>query len=376
MEFLHLIQLNEKNFYNTLKQIHEIKKDEDKHIFYICNYKRMTAAFTKFREFNDFLYVDENASNFSKAFNLLKLMIKADHIIINSLIFNSNKYLYFLYVFKFLLKKATWIEWGADLYVWKLEGITLKNRIFNYINFSIRKSVKYIGVTFEGDIATVHKTIRKDVKCFFTPLVFGKNRLELIEKTKTEKDDNTINIQIAHNSYPFNKHIECLDKIKKFNNEDIRIFLPFSYGNYNLFGVAGENSYKEKVNDYLIRHFDKDKINFLSKFMDLPDYLKYLWNIDIAIFASERPIGLANIIYLLYMNKKVFLPQNSPQYIFFRNKNLNVYPIEKIPELSFDEFIFCDKKRDNKYAIDRLKTGADIQYWEYLFNYLKEVNKK
>ena len=94
MKFLHLIQLNEKNFYNTLKQMHEIKKDEDKHIFYVCNYKRTTAAFTKFREFNNFLYVDENDLNLTKAFNLFKLMREADHIIIHSLIFNS--YIFFL----------------------------------------------------------------------------------------------------------------------------------------------------------------------------------------------------------------------------------------------------------------------------------------
>ena len=375
MRFLHLIQLNEKNLYNTLKQLQEIET-KDEHIFYVCNYKRMIAAFPKFREFNNFLYVNEKASDFGKMLDLFKQMWKADHIIFNSLIFNSNKYLYFIFLFQFFLKKSTWIEWGADLYKWKVEGNNLKIKILNYINFTIRKKMKYIGITFEGDEIVVHDTIRKDVKCFFTPLVFGDNRIAIIEKNKKIKKDSYINIQIAHNSYPFNKHIECLKKFKKFNKEKIRIFLPFSYGNYTIYGVAGGKTYQSKVMEYAYKYFDKRNITVMTKFMDLTEYLKHLWCIDIAIFASERPIGLANIFYLLYMKKKVYLPKSSPQYIFLKNKNLNVYPIEEISNLSFNEFLLVDEEKDNNYVKARLENRKDIKYWEYFFNYVSEVYKK
>lgn len=375
MRFLHLIQLNEKNLYNTLKQLQEIET-KDEHIFYVCNYRRMIAAFPKFREFNNFLYVNEKASDFGKMLDLFKQMWKADHIIFHSLIFNSNKYLYFIFLFQFFLKKSTWIEWGADLYKWKVEGNNLKNKILNYINLIIREKIKYIGITFEGDEIVVHDTIRKDVKCFFTPLVFGDNRIEIIEKNKKLKKDSYINIQIAHNSYPFNKHIECLKRIKKFNNENIRIFLPFSYGNYMLYGVGGEKNYKNKVLNYATKYFNERNIVVMTEFMDLAEYLKHLWSIDIAIFASERPIGLANIFYLLYMKKKVYLPKASPQYIFLKNKNLNVYPIEEISKLSFNEFILSNTNIDERYVMNRLETRKDIKYWEYFFNYLKEVHKK
>lgn len=373
MKILHIVQLNEKNSYNLFKALRKLD-DGNKHVFFVCNYKRMVYAFPKFFEFNDFIYVDEKSSSLKKVISLLKLCITADHIILNSLIFNSKKYLYFFFFFNFLLRKATWIEWGADLYNWKINSKKIHDIFLNYINFYIRRKVKYIGVTFEGDENVVHSTIRKDVKCFFTPLIFGEGRLELLKSTKEnicEKKD-YIKVQVAHNSYPFNNHKNCLEYLKKYSSENINIILPISYGTYSINGVSGEKSYVKDIIYYAHSNFGKNKVTIMSKFLGLREYIKYLWSVDIAIFGSYRPIGLANIIYLLYMGKKVYLPGNSPQYKFFKSKNLNVHKIEDIEHLSFEEFIYNDNNNyNNCYVIERLTYGNDIKYWEKLFDYIK-----
>lgn len=380
MKFLHIIQLNEKNSYNLFKQLNEMKTD-DEHIFFVCNYKRMVAAFPKFYEFKNFLYINEKDSHIKKAWNFFKLLYSADHIILNSLIFNSNLFLYFLYVFRFFLKKSTWIEWGGDLYNWKQAGTTFKDKILNHVNFVIRKKVKYIGLTFEGDAYFYKSEFKENKIFFFTPLVFGDGRIDLIEKAKSESTDfcatwqNKINIQIAHNSYPDNNHQKCIKEIEKFEENNINIFIPLSYGDYVINGIGGGSSYKEKVTNYAIEVFGEENISILKHNVRMEEYLNILWGVDVAIFGSVRPIGLANIIYLLYMNKKVFLPGESPHYKFFKSKGLNVHMIEKIKHMTFDEFVENPQNTDNKYIIERLTFGNDIKHWIHFFDFVKGVSK-
>ena len=91
MEFLHIIQLNEKNTYNLFKQLHE-KVDLRGHIFLVMNKKSNLRLFPKFEEFTNFIYLPEK-NIIKKGIVILKYFFMAKHVIFNSLIFNNKKYI-------------------------------------------------------------------------------------------------------------------------------------------------------------------------------------------------------------------------------------------------------------------------------------------
>lgn len=119
-------------------------------------------------------------------------------------------------------------------------------------------------------------------------------------RTLAEKTLNNeyINIQIGHSSTSILNHIDVLENLVKYKNENIKIYIPLSYGN---------KKYGDRVQEVATQLF-KDKVVCIREMMDKDDYMKFLSAIDIAIFNTTRQIGLGNITPLLYMEKKsIFL---------------------------------------------------------------------
>ena len=54
--------------------------------------------------------------------------------------------------------------------------------------------------------------------------------------------------------------------------------------------------------------------------MPLEKYIQFLWKMDIAIFDFKQQAALGNIMNLLYMGKKIFLPSDNIMYVFLKNK--------------------------------------------------------
>ncbi len=368
MKFLHIVQANERNSYNLFRQMHE-RYDLSDHVFFVCNYRRVVSrAFPKFYEFKNFVYMEEKGT-IKKLIKFYKLFKEADHIILHSLIFTSKKYLFFLYLFRGFLKKATWIEWGADLYNWELPGLTLKEKLLNHINREIRKSVSRVGLTIEADEDEVHRQLGDEIPCIYTPLPFAENRLALLEETRPLQtvDKGFKRIQVAHNSLQLNNHINILSRLEKYKGEDIQIVMPLSYGTFGINGRYGGTAYRKSVIKCAENFFKKEKTVVMSKELPLERYLRYLWSIDVAVFNVNRPIGLANIIYMLYMGKKVYLPENSPHYKFFVKNGLPIHKTEEIDNMSYEEFVENpEREKIPDWILKRLTPGEDIKNWDVL----------
>ncbi len=370
MKFLHIIHLNEQNGYQLFKQLHETY-DLTEHTFLVCNSKSSLKLFPSYQEFDNFVYLPNN--RFQKAILIYRLMKQAKYIIFNSLLFNSDKYLIFIYLCcKRFLQKAAWMEWGADLYNWRRKGTDFKSKLLNYINYHIRKEIKVVGVTFEADDIEVHKQFGANVKCYFTPLPFGADRKEMLEKTYKHQDDKKfIRIQIAHNSLQVNNHIPILSRLETFAHENIQLVLPLNYGVFGIGKQYGGTQYRNSV-ILCAKSLFKDKVTIISKKMPLQNYLQYLRNIDIAIFDCERPIALANIYYMLYMGKKVYLPSSSVHYQFFKRIGLPIYATDDIPHMSFDEFTRQENISNiHIYILDKFTPGKEIQFWGDFFTHIE-----
>ncbi len=378
-KFLHVFGPDTKNSYGILSQLHK-KFSSEEHKYLISSYASNRQRFPKLQEFDDLMFIPEEGSILGKIWFFFKTLWDSEIIIWHSLYFTTYKYTIFLYFCRFLLKKSVWIEWGADLYIWNYPHTTLKNKIKNKIAVKIRKSFNYIGCCFECDDVEVHRQFGKSKKCFYTPLPNPmKNPTELIELIEASKPpsypehwkNRSLMIQIAHNSFSFNHHIKLIDYLKRFKEHDIVYVIPLSYGVYGINGQYGGVAYRKKVITYAFRELDGRNLNL---FQNIPfeEYIRFLWDIDIAVFDFSRPCGLGTLRILLLMEKKVFLPSGSPYYKYLISKGLPIYDTNKIPEMTFEEFTEPPVYDNKEWVYEYMNNDKVMENWAKMFDELKE----
>lgn len=370
MRTLHLMSLNEKNGFNCFRQLHEVF-DLSEHRFLVMADKKTLDVFPKYKGYP--LHFMPKTGWLKRFFILRKEFKKADAIIFNSLIFNNRKYLVIIAALSKYLDKAAWIEWGGDLYNWRIAPSCLKNKFYNYVNSMIRSKVGYVGLTFEADEYEFSKQFpHSKAKLFYTPLPFHENRRSLVEdcvaRSVIHYPNAPLRVQVSHNSIQVNNHITTLYSLSCLDDGDFQVFLPVSYGAFGVNGQLGGQSYKIAVCSVAKSLFGK-RAFFLNKQYPLKRYLMYLRSIDVAIFDSERPIGLANIYYLLQMGKKVYLNGASPQYRFLKSKGVRVFDSRAIPNMTFTEFAEPVNDVDPEgFVAKKFTPKLEIKHWGALFD--------
>ena len=366
MKILHIMSLNERNGYNFFKQFNE-SFDLSDHRFIVVRGEGALEHFPMFKEFSQLEFIPK-AGRFTKFRFLYKAMKEADAVIFHSLLFLNTDYLFVFALSKDVLRKSAWIEWGADLYNWYYHNPTFKQKIFNAVNKRIRENVRWVGVTFDGDKEEYERQFPANKVDFFsTPLPFSPDRGKQLESSNPGSavkhyPDAKLRVQISHNSLQFNYHFTSLVSLRRFANEDMELFLPLSYGTYGVNGQYGGKRYLDEVVKYAKAEFPL--VHVLKTNLPLMRYLKYLWTIDIAVFDSIRPVGLANINYLLAMGKKVYLPGNSPQYRLYRSHGVKVFDSRLISSMTFSEFAApVDEVDPEGFVKDKFVPGKYILKW-------------
>lgn len=377
MKFLHVLGPDTKNTYGIMSQLFK-HCDLSEHRFLIAAYASAKQRFPKLEEFPGLMFVPENAGRLKRILFFARELQQADVIIWHSLFFTTQKYLYFLAFFTKYLKKSVWIEWGADLYLWKYDENTLKGRIKNRLNRRVRERMRWIGCSFPVDELEARQQFGEQVQCFYTPLANPKKEAtglidEILSlKPQEEKSDERNVVQIAHNSFQFNNHIRIIDRMRKFKNDNLFFILPVSYGIYGINGQYGGKDYRDSVIRYARNELGKEKVGVLLKNVPFDEYMKFLWKIDIVVFDFDRPCGLGTLRILLLMGKKIFLPAGTPYYEFLRSKGLPIYDTNKIPEMSYEEFIAPPVYTTKEWVYSYMNNDDVIQHWLDMFDNIKK----
>lgn len=318
-----------------------------------------------------------NNGGFLKQVKLVKSMYnRAKHIIILGFFF-SMRHKLVLMSGKNNLSKMVWINMGSDLYLWRKNSGSIRDRFDNKINFELRNRVKYAGMPFPSDESTIKENFPGIKKCFYTPMVSSRLPLdkldEILERGLMKKDKPWI--QVSHSVYQRGNHIFMLDMLEKFSKEDIRIILPMSYGFGNEYAEGGLH-YRRAVCNVANQIFGKDKVTVMTKDIPLFNYLQYLSNVDILVTAVPQSYGLGNIWYMLYLGKKVFIPAGNPFYDFFIKEGFEIFDTLKIPEMTYEEFIKPVSHVERRWINDRYDRQITIKYWEDLFDTLESEEKQ
>lgn len=299
--------------------------------------------------------------------HLFARMHAAEHVIIHGMYLSKWEILRLAYS-PGILKKAAWVEWGKDLYGYEKTGKGLKVRLHNYLHKRIRENISCFVSIFPPDEKVFRQRFRNPAPVLQTNYL-ASNSIEMLEKTRPAqtRTDGKVRVQVAHSCNSWNNHQTILDALAHLKFEDLELYIPLSTGS------PPKN--KTDVARYAKLLF-AEKANFLFDEMDKENYFRFLWSMDIAVFSLYRQAALGNIIRLLYMGKKVFLPKNSVMYDFFAENGVEIYDTEAIADMSYEEFTAPLKGPVPHPFIVRMMNAPDlVNAWDGVFAYLAANGK-
>lgn len=264
----------------------------------------------------------------------------ADQIILHSLI--DFKIVQILFFSPSLLNKCFWVIWGSDLYTYKLSNKNFKYYFKEFFRRPVIKNMGHLVTYIPGDVDLARKWYGTKGK-YHECLMYLSNTFKTLEVPNIQND--TINIQIGNSAHSSNNHIEILEKLLPFKNQNIKIYAPLSYG---------DQAHAKKVIAKGKELFG-EKFIALTEFMPFNDYLKFLGSIDIAIFNHERQQAMGNTITLLSLGKTVFIRSDTAQWQFFKDKNIEVYDSIKLDSIDKKEHIDNVSKVKEYFSEETLK---------------------
>ena len=266
----------------------------------------------------------------------LSVMLKAnqaDKIILHGL-FNM-KIVSILFFMPWLLKKSYWIMWGGDLYLYKLGLRNWKWRVEEFFRRPVIKNMGSLVTYIEGDVELARQWYGAKGQYHECIMYLSNVYKELDIPANTSQ---VTNIQIGNSADPSNNHIEGLEKLLPYKDDDICIYVPLSYG---------DQKHAKKVIAQGKKWFG-DKFIPLTDFMPFEEYLKFLGSIDIAIFNHKRQQAMGNTITLLGLGKKVYMRSDVAQWEFFQNLGIKVRDIAKLQMTLFESTDKTDLKNKVK----------------------------
>ena len=270
-----------------------------------------------------------------------------------------------------IMKRIVWIEWGGDLYSWNVKRTGLKRLYRIPLGSALRKRVgSFVGI-FPPDCEEYREqfpTSRANV--FYAPYCSAKGHLAYQgyspdrRLSRTRRENDTVYIQIGHNAMRSLNHIETMKMLEHLAGENIKMFLPLSYGDE-------ENA--REVEEYAREHFPGKAI-CLRTFMPKDEYFKLLDRIDIAIFQTYRQCGLGNIYEMIFHNVKLYMPQDSVMYKYFVGQGIPVQKSDCLSEISFGElcsdYLITDSCGHKKMIESLGSVEEKVGLWKEIYDAL------
>ncbi len=286
-------------------------------------------------------------------FNKLKYSIKyfhaAEKIILHG--FFNQSLVRFLYLQPWLLKKCYWVMWGGDLYYHRLGKENPDYKQHEKIRKKVISKIGHFITYLKGDYRLVQKWYGAKGK-YHECLMYPSNIYK--EHEMKPKKSGTINIQVGNSADPTNNHFEIFKKIEIYQNQNIKIIVPLSYGN---------QKYARKV-------IEKGRIIFGNKFEPLTEYMpfkmymNFLAEVDVAIFAHNRQQAMGNIITLLGLGKKVYMKDTISPWELFIDKKIKLYNVDRLDIFPIN---IATKKSNQKNVKAYFSEENLLSQWKSIF---------
>ncbi len=353
---VHLLYENEYTFayYEMIRDYFDLNE----HLFIINNYNKHSWDKNRTFHFTNCLKVKSFLND--EVLNHLK---NAEVIVLHSLF--ARTALFLLFDNLYLLKKTIWMLWGHDLYVYREAGTKSNPFEIEEKRKIVIKNFAYISARKE-DFELVQKIYNTNAVNVLVGygLVSDYDDLDNCNSFST---GNTTNILLGNSSTKTNQHIDAINMLSKYKNENLAIYTPLSYG---------DEIYGKEVADYGISIFGKKFIPIFD-FIPTKKYNILMKSIDIGIMNHNRQQAGGNIFSLLYLNKKVFINKSNTIYSHALRIGMTVYDIQLIKTLSYKDFKkqdLIDYEYSRNYIRKYFSDEARATKWKEIFELVKKGN--
>lgn len=241
---------------------------------------------------------------------------------------------------RYVLKKTYLHFWGGDFYSFRdpVKGSCekMKRRLF------VDKLSYCLGVVtlMEEDWPLIRSILHlpDSIRLFAAPMWHDPS--QRISDLVFRKQDDVLRITVGNSATRENRHMDVFEMLQHIKNEQVEIWCPLSYGDPD---YAAEVIHQGKA-------IFGDKFYALTQFMSLDEYMQYLANCDIGIFNINRQQAGGNILYLLYLGKKIYIDIETATYSFYKKIGGHLFDISMLKEQKLDEIMAFDKRlaEDNR----------------------------
>ena len=242
----------------------------------------------------------------------------------------SSFYLNYLLIALLLNKKAvgraTAIMWGMqDAGPFKVPD-TKRNFttiVFGWFYEKLRRHIipkfRYISTVIESEyerIKPIYKFMSPYKECKYT-----RSRPEVSGQPE-RKNSKCVNVQAGHAGYRLTNTLETLGILRKFTDENIRIYCPLSYGDKKYISEVIERG----------KEIYGSKFFPLTKQMSNTNYERFLSSMDVYVHNATGQMGLGNIDINIALKNKVYL--NDEGVVYNDYKVMQGYIVSKVSDIS------------------------------------------
>ena len=280
---------------------------------------------------------------------LLGQIRRARKVILHGL-FSAHLY-YALALQPWVLKKCYWAIWGGDLYTHNAE---IKDWRWHKSEWFRRFVISRLGHCIshiKGDYDLARQWYGAKGK-WHECLLYPNNVYKPC--SISPKRFEGANILVGNSASSTNHHFEALEILRPFAGENIRVYCPLSYGDKN---------YADRVARAGKAMFG-DKFIALREFMPFEQYLRFLAEIDIAVFNHYRQQGVCNITALLGLGVKVYVRTGITTKSFFDGLNVRLFDIA---EINLDKLSEHEQKHNLKVISNTFTAKRLTDQWSRIY---------
>jgi dTDP-N-acetylfucosamine:lipid II N-acetylfucosaminyltransferase len=246
-------------------------------------------------------------------------------------------------------KELNWLVWGADLY--NLPSV--ETALYEDLTFTkyIKKKISFHDFVYRSKVSLFHGRYRdaaytkvKNLLTWMTSeynfalrhlsalranhqFFFYENQLPYQDLDKIMIQEHGFKNQdlptyILGNSST--AELNHLDAVTWMHCEGVRANLqvPVSYGDSRYTRFLKNN----------LSFYKGGEIKFLHRYMNIDEYLHFLYQSDGLIMNNIRPQGYGNIFMMMYLRKKVFLNEKNLSIPELNKRNLIWHPFKEMKE--------------------------------------------
>lgn len=230
-----------------------------------------------------------------------------------------------------------WVVWGGDLYdtyFYYKKGSKIKFKeylkmlVTRNINLLFMKKLRKIYAI--DDDYVVFKEFYSKAKVGYARFYYPNPSIGTYHK---KHNDECLKVLISHSASKNNNHFQAIDALQNYKNKKIIVFSVLSYGE--------NQAYIDSVVKYGQKVFG-DKFVPILVFMDSDEYSKFLSQIDIALFLTDRQSAIFTALSMISRGVKLVMKSNVSPFKFYAKQGVFVYDYDKLA--STNDLLLIDDK--------------------------------